>query len=238
MKRFFLFTLVFFASFVSQAQTLDEILDKHFTATGGLDKWKKMEAMRMVGTGTSQGMEFAVTTTKARPNKTRTDSDMMGMQVVLSCFDGTTGWSKTPWGTQNKPTKMGEAETKAAQADSFDSELLDYKTKGSTVTLVGTDSVEGAKCFKLSLKKSSGDERFYYIDAKTYFVTMFSAIAKNGPSKGQMSETVVSDYKDVNGLMMPYTIEQKVKGETVFTLKAEKYEIDPKIEATAFDFPK
>jgi len=237
MKKFFLFAVIALSAFATRAQTADEILDKHFTAIGGADKWKKMESLRMVGTGTAQGMEFSVTTTKARPNKARVESDMMGQNVVMSCYDGTTGWSKTPWGTMGKPTKMGEAEQKAAQSESFDGDLIDYKTKGSTVTLIGTDSVEGAKCFKLSLKKASGDEKFYYVNAKTYLIDMVQAISTRGPNKG-MSETLLSDYKDVNGLKMPYSIETKMKGETVFNLKFDTIEVDPKIDATVFVFPK
>ncbi len=196
-----------------------------------------MESLRLVGTGTSQGMEFSVTTTKARPNKIRTESDMMGQKVVMSCYDGTTGWSKTPWGTMNKPAKMGDAEQKAAQADSFDGDLIDYKTKGSTLTLVGTDSVEGAKCFKLSLKKAAGDEKFYYVNAQTYMIDMVQALSTRGPNKG-MGETLLTDYKDVNGIKMPYSIETKMKGETVFNLKFDTIEVDPKIDASIFAFPK
>ena len=237
MKKFFLLAAILLSTFATFAQSVDSILDKHFTAIGGLDKWKKVESLKMVGTGTAQGMEFSVTTTKARPNKTRVESDMMGQNVIMSCYDGTTGWSKTPWGTMNKPAKMGEAEQKAAQAESFDGDLINYKTKGSTLTFIGIDSVEGAKCYKLSLKKASGDEKFYFVDAQTYLIDEVQALSTRGPNKG-MSETLLSDYKDVKGLKMPYTVETKMKGETVFNIKFDSIELDPKVDASIFAFPK
>ena len=50
--------LVLACAFVSQAQTADEILDKYFENTGGLDKWKAVQGIKLTMTGKMQAMEI------------------------------------------------------------------------------------------------------------------------------------------------------------------------------------
>lgn len=239
-KLFFLFACSLFI-FAAQAQTAtvtaDSIVDKYIKAVGGADKWKKLDGMRQTGSVIVQGMTIPFTTTQARPNLMRAEGDFQG-QKFIDAYDGTVAWNQSPFATMNKPVKKTEDETKEAAKDAFEDDFIDYKTKGHSIELQGNEEIEGTKCYKISLKRKVGDEKIYYFDAESFVPVMVRAFASAGPMKGQAMETYLSDYKDEGGLMLPRTVEQKVKGQTVMTFKTDKVELNPTMDKTIFSFPK
>ena len=79
MKRFFLAVLSIPAVSFSYAQTADEIIDKHITAVGGLDSWKKVNSMVSTGTLQIQSAEIALSQTILNNKGSRLDISAMGM---------------------------------------------------------------------------------------------------------------------------------------------------------------
>jgi hypothetical protein len=45
------------------------------------------------------------------------------------------------------------------------------------------------------------------------------------------------NYKPVNGLMMAHSVENKIKGQTIFTLTIDKVEMDVAIDDAVFKMP-
>ena len=87
------------------------------------------------------------------------------------------------------------------------------------------------------MKRKQGDEKVYFIDGENYITVCVRSFAQTGPAKGQAVETYFSDYKEEKGLMMPHTLETKMGGQTVVTIKMEKVEINPTIDKKIFSFP-
>src|SRR3954454_20855336 len=109
-----------------QAQTADEIINKHLTARGGKDKIKAVQSARMTGKMVmGQGMEAPVTMELARPNKMRMEFTIQGMTGVQA-FDGKGGWSVMPFMGKTEPEAMSTDDIKQAedQAD-MDGRLVD-----------------------------------------------------------------------------------------------------------------
>jgi hypothetical protein len=67
---------------------------------------------------------------------------------------------------------------------------------------------------------------------------MIVTYARSGPAKGQEMKTYLSDYQDVNGLMMPFFIEVKSNGQTMQKISLEKVTLDEAMEDSFFAFPK
>jgi outer membrane lipoprotein-sorting protein len=237
MKKLTFLLALTLTAFAMKAQTADEVVEKYLKAIGGADKWKKVESTIMTAKGEQQGMSFPVTISAMKPNLIKVEVDIQGMKLIQPCFDGTTAWGINPFGGGAEPTKMDEEATKELAKDQFEDEFIDYKTKGHTVTLDGTEEAEGTKCFKLKIALKEGGEKIYFIDAENYVPLMIREFAMTGPSKGQASESVLGDYKDVEGMMMPHSIEQKMGGQTVAVIKIEKVEVNPKIDKAVFAFP-
>lgn len=220
-----------------KAQTADEVVEKYLKAIGGADKWKKLESTVITAKGEQGGFNFPITVSAMRPNLTKIEADVQGMKLVPQAFDGTTGWSLNPFSGGNDPTKMDADMTKEMAKEKFEDEFIDYKTKGNTIALEGTEEAEGTKCFKLKLTLKEGSEKIYFIDVENYIPIMIRQFATFGPNKGQASETVLGDYKEVEGMMMPHSIENKAGGQTQFVMKVEKIEINPKLDKAIFAFP-
>jgi hypothetical protein len=237
MKKLSLLALLFITAFTLKAQTADEIIEKYLTAIGGADNWKKLESMQQTGTAVAQGMNIPFTMSAMRPNLSKVELEIQGMKMVQQCYDGTVGWSLNPFNGGNTATKMTDEEVQEVAKENFEDDFIDFKTKGHTAELQGTEEIEGSKCFKLSLKRKVGDEKVYYFDTETYVPVMIRSFSTSGPMKGMAIETFMSDYKDVSGLMIAHSMEQKIQGQSAAVIKAEKIELNAKLDKSIFAFP-
>lgn len=237
MKKITLLLGLFLSVMLLKAQSADEIVMKYIETIGGVDKWKKLESIRQTGYIVVQGMNIPFTASGMRPNLTRQEGEFQGQKFV-DAFDGTVAWNSSPWATMNKPTKKTEEETAEAAKENFEDDFINYKDKGHTIELEGKEEIEGAQCFKVKMKRKTGDEKIYFIDTEAYVPVMVRSFATSGPAKGQALETYMSDYKDVEGMMMPHTIEQKMGGQTAVVIKAEKVELNPQLDKAIFSLPK
>lgn len=218
--------------------TLDQVLTKHYDAEGGLDKLKKLQSMRLTGKMTmGPGMEAPFMMEKKRPGMQRIEFTFSGM-TGIQAFDGTNGWSVMPFMGKKDPEQLSAEDSKEAadQAD-FDGPLVDWKTKGHTVELVGKESVDGADAYKLKLTKKTGQVEYYFIDAETFLVVKEEA-KRTVRGTEMEGESTLGDYKEVGGLMMPYSMTNGVKGsEQKQTMTFDKIELDVPMDDAHFKMP-
>jgi outer membrane lipoprotein-sorting protein len=220
------------------AQTADEIIDRHLQAMGGKDKLKAVQSERITGKMVmGQGLEAPFTLEMSRPNKMRLEFTVQGMTGVQA-FDGKTGWSVMPFMGKTEPEAAPEEEVKKMQEQSdMDGLLLDYKEHGRSVELVGKEDLEGTPVYKLKVTQKSGDSAFVYIDAEQYL-----QLKQTGKTKvrGQEieSETTFGDFKKVDGLVFPHTIEQKAQGMPGgMVMTVSKIELNPAVADARFTMP-
>ncbi|HEX4964227.1 MAG TPA: hypothetical protein VF173_25615 [Thermoanaerobaculia bacterium] len=220
------------------AQTADEIIEKHLKAMGGKDKLKAVQSERITGKMVmGQGMEAPFTMEMSRPNRMRMEFTFQGMTGVQA-FDGKTAWSVMPFMGKTEPEAMPEDETKRLQEQgNMDGLLMDYKEHGRTVELVGKEELEGTPVYKLKVTQKSGDVVYVYIDAEQYM-----QIKQTGKSKvrGQEveSEVIFGDFKTVDGLVFPYSIEQKAAGMPGgMVMTVSKIELNPSVTDARYTMP-
>ena len=223
---------------VVHAQTVDEILAKHFETQGGLEKMKAVTTRRMVGTmGIGPGMEAPFTMEAKRPGKRRIEFTIQGMTGVQA-FDGERAWSLMPFMGQKDAELSSEEDSKNERDEvDFDGPLVDYKAKGNTIELVGKESVEGADAFKLKVTKKDGKVEYLFLDAETYLLVKQEGKTKRRGTEFD-GEQLFSDYKDVDGVMTPFTMEMGAKGmpqrqKMSFT----KIEMNVPLDDSRFAFP-
>lgn len=198
-----------FASFITaKAQTADEIIQKHITAIGGADNWKKISTFKMTGSSNANGTEIPMTITCVQGKGMRVDISINGMNNY-QIFTTKNGWMYFPIQGQTKPEAMTDDMVKQAQ-DGLDMQgpLVDYKAKGNKVAYLGKDDVEGTECFKLKVTYPSGKETTMFIDASNYYhIRSVEKIKANGK---EMEQTVsYSNYQKLpEGIVFPMTIDQ------------------------------
>ena len=220
------------------AQTVDEVLAKHFEAQGGLAKLKAVQSIRASGRiGLGQGIEAPITLEVKRPAQMRLEFLVQGMTGVQA-YDGKTGWQVMPFMGKKDPEPMSADDLKDAeeQAD-IDGPLMDYKSKGHQVELLGKENVEGADCYKLKLTKKNGDVSFIYLDGETYL--QVKAVSKRVVRGSEMElETLFGEYKEEGGLMMAHVMESGPKGSPQKQkIMIDKVEINPVIDEARFKMP-
>jgi outer membrane lipoprotein-sorting protein len=230
--------LVCFAA-VAGAQTADDIVGKTIAAQG-LAKLKPVQSLRVTGTmiitpPNMAAVEGAIIIEVKRPAKTRMTLTIMGMENAQG-YDGQNGWSLMP--IQGKaaaePATPDELKDLEEQAD-MDGTLVDYKTKGHKVELIGKDSVQGTGAYKLKVTLKNGDVQFQYIDTEHFLpIKMESSRVINGAETN--TETFVGDYKDVNGVLMPHSIEARVMG-VVQKVIVTKVEMNVPLDDARFKMP-
>lgn len=216
------------------AQSVDDIVAKNFKAKGG-DKWKAVQAMRMTARITLQGMELPMTIVSKRPSMMRQDMTFQGVSIVQA-YDGTTAWTVNPMMGSDQATELpaAAAASMKEQAD-FDGPLVDYKAKGNTVELVGTEDLNGAKAHHLKLTRKDGKVTHYYIDPATG--VELKVVSEADLGTGPMTiETELSNYQTIDGIMVPMTIKQNSPGGAV-TITVEKVEFNPSIDDKMFRMP-
>ena len=223
---------------VAFAQTLDEIVAKHFEAQGGAEKLKHVQTMRLSGTMTlGPGMEAAFTMEKKRPASSRLEFSFNGMTGVRA-FDGKSGWQFMPFMGQAQAEAMSPEETNdaASQAD-FDGSLMDWKAKGHALELEGREAVDGADAFKLKLTRKGGQVETYYLDAETFLTVKLEARRMMRGTEVE-GETILSDYKEVGGLVLPFTRTSGIKGsDRRQSMTFDKVEIDVPLDDARFAMP-
>ncbi|MFN7118387.1 MAG: outer membrane lipoprotein-sorting protein [Saprospiraceae bacterium] len=237
LKKTFLLLVVLVCTIAAQAQTVDEIITKSLENTGGVEKWKALKSTKMEGTMAMQGFEFPGTVYAKAPKKQRVEVNVQGKNIVQA-YDGTTPWWINPFAGSEDPQKMPDEMSEQMVNDEFESEFIDYKTKGHQVALEGKQTVEGTETFKVKLTKKNGDVEYYYFDTENYVPIMIQTVVKTGPAKGQLTETYLSDYQEVDGLVFPFFMETKMAGQSIQKMTIKSIKTNETYEDTLFAFPK
>lgn len=192
----------------ASAQSLDEVLAKHYQAIGGLDTWQGIQSMKLSGTMVLMGgaMTAPITIMQKRPAKARVEFTVQGMQGVQA-FDGETAWIQMPF--------MGSPDPEAApddmvqqmkeQAD-LDGPLIGWEEDGHTVELVGKSEVEGTETFELKVTLDTGEVSHYFLDAEYYLPIKVLSYRTVQGAETEIT-TNLGDYKEVSGLMVPFSID-------------------------------
>lgn len=208
MKMFkkLLFAGLAFTSMTVGAQTADDIVAKNIEAMGGAAKIATLISVKKTGTMSAQGQDFPVTMTINHMKGFRIDFEIMGTSNY-QLITPTKSSTFMPIQQMTEPKISTEEESKAQQgALDIHSALYDYKTKGTTVELVGDDKVDGADVYKLKVTPTSGKTSFYLIDKKSNRVVKTISKGK-GPDGIEMDiETPYGDYKqNADGYWFAYT---------------------------------
>jgi outer membrane lipoprotein-sorting protein len=223
----------------ASAQTADELLEKNIKAMGGKDKLTALKSVKMTGKMKMGPMEAPFTLTKARPADMRVDFTIQGM-TGTQAYDGSTGWTLMPFQGNKDAQKMTEEQLKDIRAEAdFDGPTFDYKAKGNKVEYLGKEDVQGTPAYKLKVTTKDGKETTVFLDAETYLAIKTDA-TRNMMGQDVEIETTIGDYKQVDGMYFPYSIESHPKGKESMGGQAiviDKIELNPKVDNGLFVMP-
>jgi outer membrane lipoprotein-sorting protein len=232
-----------FTSTASQAQTADELVEKSLTASGGRAALGKITSRSMTGKmaiSTDNGdIGGTIEALNQAPNKMRRlitlDLSAMGAgtATIEQRFDGTTGYQID--------SMRGDSALSASQIDNlkntiFPSPFLDYKERGTKILLGGKEKIGDRDVYALSITPASGPVTRVFIDASTY-LPVRSIVTIEVPEVGSQEQTTdFSDYRDVDGVKVPFVIKGSSAIQT-FTITFTKVEHNVKVDPAIFNKP-
>jgi hypothetical protein len=174
-----------------------------------------------------------------RPRKQRLEvkyTDATAVQV----YDGKQGWKLRPYMDNHKVEPYSPQELKLAQLQTeLDGPLLDYAAKGNQVNVEGMESVNGKNAYRMKVTMADGQVRHVWVDAKTFLDVQIDETRKLG-GKNRAIITVLNDYKEVNGLKIPFEMVTHVDGAAhtpPAKISVDKITLNPKLSADAFAKP-
>jgi outer membrane lipoprotein-sorting protein len=229
-----LFACVLLPSLPLSAQTAEEIVANNLKAKGGVEKLKSISSVKMTGRMMAQGREMPMTVYSRRPNLLRQDIKLP-VGSVVQAFDGTTAWVIPP-GEENAREVTGPQAEGARKNSEFDSPLLDYASKGHKLELVGREKVGAADVYHLRLIKKDGAVEHYYIDTTTNLEVKRTAEVDAGGAT-QVLESELSNYKTVEGMMVPHTIKQSMGGMPVSQMTIDSIVFNGPMDDSLFKMP-
>jgi len=252
MKKLIKLTTAFLFAFVltgnSQNLTLEEILTKHFETTG-TEKLSKIKTIEMDGKIITQGIEMPFVSKVKAPGKLRTEVTVQGNKMIQA-YDGKDGWMVAPWTGTDEPQDINPDQLKQIkdQAD-FTGKLWKWKDKVQSLELVGKEDMEGTEVYKLKMvdkpeknendttEMKDGDVTYIFIDAENFVI--LKMLAKKKIRGAEMEfETYQSNYKDKDGILMPFSIKTKMKGKTITQVTIANVQFNLDFDDSIFERPK
>ena len=220
------------------SQDADEIVNKYITAIGGLDKIQTIKTIKLTGKVTANGMDIPFSEICKRPQMVLMESTIQGM-TMKQAYDGNQGWMINPFmGKKDADVMSKDAEKAIKRNADFEGQLINYKDKGSKIELIGKEDLEGSQVYNIKLTDKDNDLTNFYIDADSYLLVKQNDKIKVD-TKEITAESILSNYKQVNGVLFPYSIESKSPDNPMGNAKivVDSIEINMTVDDSIFKMP-
>jgi hypothetical protein len=195
--------------------TAAQIVDRNVAARGGLKAWRAVQTLTLSGqleAGGKKNTDLPFVMKMERPRMSRLEISFQN-KTALQIFDGEHGWKVRPFLGRNEVEPFTQDEAKAAAAwAELDGPLIDYAKKGTKVTVLGMESVEGHMTYKLRLTMKNGEERHAWVDAATFLERKIDGDPRKMDGKLRNVAVYYRAYKAEGGLTMPHVLESVVEG--------------------------
>jgi hypothetical protein len=236
-RKFFYLCLLSCFSLNIYSQTVDEIISKTLQ-TQGNDKLQKIKSMIIVGKISGMNTEVPFKMYFKQPKYIRSEITLQNKSMIQA-FDGNMGWYISPQDKDNKPQKMPDDMLKKLkdQSSFLESPFNDYKKKGIILKLMGKSKVDGRNAFKIKLTMKKKTSMIVFIDADKYIFFKTQIELKQDKQKATLV-TYLKNHKSVNGILVPFLVENFLNGKKASSMNIEKLETDIKIDDSLFRMPK
>lgn len=237
-RRLIALTL-FFAIMLSPllAQDAAKILKKMIKAQGGEKVLSSIKDSMMTGTMEmiQMGLTGSITMYQKEPNMMRMDAEVMGM-TITQAYDGETAWMINPQTGAAEELPPETSDDMRRQALGNDA-LLHPEKYGITYTYKGKEKINGKDYFVLEQVFSDGFKATLYVDPDTYLVYKTKARTTNQMGVEVEAETIFSEYKKIDGVMVPQKLTIYQDGEEFMTMTITEVKFNTGLEDSFFKMP-
>jgi hypothetical protein len=195
---FGIFVFLLVAIQFAGGQTIDEIIEKHILAKGGLNKIDAIREMYMEGLVTVMGITISIQVAKHRDEL---NPSGINMQWLMKNENG-----QTPENTLTDTMIIDEIITELQATPDISEYLANYAAKGNSVVLIGKEMVSDNNCFHVKLTTKDQQEIHYWINTSGLMVQQ-SCVMKRSASLADISNYITyHDYKPVDGMQIAHSL--------------------------------
>ena len=112
--------------------------------------------------------------------------------------------------------------------------FLYYQKKGHAAILEGKDSIQQHACYKIKFTRKNGEIETYFFDDKSFELIMKQATAKNVEMSGSLLNIYYSDYREVDGIKLPFNSVSKIEGQSILIITIDKVVLNAAINDSEF----
>lgn len=217
----------------SALPSADQILDHYLKATGGRDAWKKLTSRVSKGTINVPAMSMSGTLEvhEKAPNQVITVV-VIGGGTFRQAFDGKIGWSDDP---QNGLQEQSGDQLAEMRRDADFSHPMDMHELYKKFTVLGSAKVGDRDAYLVEATPEGGSPEKMYFDAETGLLVRVDSQAHTPDGVTPIQEEF-SDYRDVDGIKLPFTIHQS-NAATEFTITLAEVHHNVDVDEAIFAKP-
>jgi outer membrane lipoprotein-sorting protein len=220
---------------VAAQPTVDQVLEKYAQAIGGQAAYEKVTTRIMKGsveipddnaTGTAEVYAKA-------PGSYRSTMNFPGYGVIEAGVDGEKGWERNP---DAGLRAMSRADLEFAKRDHHFYRELRLKELYPKMEMAAAMEVNGRSAYVITATPAGGPAEKFYFDAQN------GLLVKHDYERVTLEDGIVqyevfySDYREVDGIKVPYAIEQRTPDSTMI-LKFVEVRNNAPVEDALFQKP-
>ena len=215
--------------------TVEQIIGKYVEAIGGEAAYRKLTSRVTKATFVMPEMENLTGTAEVyekAPNKSLVVLNFPGLGVSREGFDGSAGWSQEPTG---EVRAMAGAELASARVDADFYKEIRLGEIFPRLTLKGTEKVGGRTAYRLEGVSRDGYSETMYFDAESGLLLRTDSV-EEGPEGKAVLEIHYEDYREVDGIRMPFAARHQ-SPEVTILFKLDEVRHNVPIEDARFNKP-
>ena len=215
-----------------------EVLAAAVEAHGGLEKLQAVKNLVLEARATANSpmgqMQVEAKSYYVYPDKFRQDVKLPQGEMGY-VYDGTSGFALTPMGAQPLPPDVSNSFKDAIFRESLWL-LTNVSQNEISIQYAGTEDVQGKSAHVLLIPQPSGEVMRLFVSEESHYVVK---VAYREIAQGVTAnrETLMDDYRDVDGVKVPYHTVQNVDGQLFSESWITNVTLNAELDETLFQEP-
>jgi hypothetical protein len=218
-------------------KTAEEVLTKYLEASGGVEKYEKIKSTITTGTleMMPQNLKGTFEVVTKSPGKMFQKQSIQGAFEVMQGFDGKTGWAKDP--LNGLRDLEGPELTEMKRLAAFSATPHKWRELYEKVEMLGIAKLKEGEAYAIRLSPKNGSPVTQYFDVKSFLLVRFD-VKLDSPMGNFETESYLSDYREVDGVKIPFLARTKVGEVLEMVMKTTEVKNNVEVDDARFAKPK
>ncbi len=216
----------------ARAQDAGKIIDQYVKAAGGAKALSRIQTLTIEGALSNAAQDKTGTYTFDTKLPNRYYSELVtGGKSLIEAYNGKSAWRQNAAGEIGTLTGPEGFQLEAA-GQYYNSRLVNPKKNKLAVSFVGHAQVRGKDTLEIEVSTATGVKREVFFDPETHLI-----VEEKATVAASDQEIFYDDYRNVEGVKIPYQIELRRGGET-YPILVTRAVVNGVVGERVFDFPK